>query len=328
MLDSKEKALILEYWQDTGGTLVWDYPVIESTATNSMQKIDAIILVNGFKKILEPKDVDITDKDVIAISVKSSRLDMNLMGRAFFTEKILSTKNLKSLQSVALCTEDDSILGPIFERYPKMELIVIKKELKFESYSEDLKVYRSASEKYIPDFIDVLFISESPPDYIDEKDRSFFYFDNNPPGKDSFFIALIKAIYDIDFKSVNDKKNILGIFKSDGYYLIDVIDYPINKSSQNRIYSDAKKEDILFGESEVFLEKLNILRDEGKMGPDTKIVLLGRSVFNVFYPLLKSKNFKVLNTGKIDLPQTPMDDGFINSIRKILDIQMVFTFEP
>lgn len=326
MLDSKEKALVMEYWQDVGGTLVWDYPLIQPTATNASHRTDAIILVDGFKKILDHKEVDITDKQVIAISVRNSRLDMGLMGRAFFIEKLFSTKNVKSLQSVAICTEDDAILNTFFQRYPRMELVVIKKELKFESFSQDLKIYRSASEKYIPDLINVLFISESPPDYNDEKDRSFFYFEDNPMEKDFFFIALIKAIYDIDFKSVNDKRNILGIFKSDGYYMMDIIDYPINKSSLRKEYSDAKKEDILFGESEVFLEKLNILRDEGRMTKDTKIVLIKKSVFSVFCPLLRSKGYRVLNTEKIDTPSSADDRDFIEAIRKILDIQMVFHF--
>ena len=54
---------------------------------------------------------------------------MYLMGQAFFSVKLIQPFQPKSIKSVALCTQYDDVLGPIFESYENMEVVVCPEDL-------------------------------------------------------------------------------------------------------------------------------------------------------------------------------------------------------
>ena len=49
---------------------------------------------------------------------------MYLMGQAFFSAQLIHRFNPRSVVSVALCSQDDSVLRPLIEQYPNMKVII------------------------------------------------------------------------------------------------------------------------------------------------------------------------------------------------------------
>ncbi len=49
---------------------------------------------------------------------------MYLMGQAFFSAQLIEKFNPRSILSVALCTQDDKVLRPLFEQYPGMKVVI------------------------------------------------------------------------------------------------------------------------------------------------------------------------------------------------------------
>lgn len=51
---------------------------------------------------------------------------MSLMGQAFFSRELLRRFKPASVRAVALCTGDDSVLRPIFEKHTGCKIVVIQ----------------------------------------------------------------------------------------------------------------------------------------------------------------------------------------------------------
>ena len=120
-----ETPLIRKYWKQVGGTLIEEFPVVKPSKDKGRRVIDAIIIPNGDKKILKWNEVSLKGKDIICVQAKWRRLSMSLMGQTFFSQQLLKGFKPKSIMSVALCTEDDSVLRPLLEKYPNMKVVVI-----------------------------------------------------------------------------------------------------------------------------------------------------------------------------------------------------------
>lgn len=50
---------------------------------------------------------------------------MYLMGQALFSAELVKAFNPASIRSVALCTKDDSVLRPLLDPYPNVEVVVM-----------------------------------------------------------------------------------------------------------------------------------------------------------------------------------------------------------
>jgi len=55
-------------------------------------------------------------------------MGMYLMGQTFFSAELVRRFRPASIRSIALCTADDSVLRPLLERYPGIEVIVLPAE--------------------------------------------------------------------------------------------------------------------------------------------------------------------------------------------------------
>ena len=58
------------------------------------------------------------------VQAKAKRLGMSLLGQAFFSAQLMQRFHPRSIESVALVTQDDDVLKPLFEQYPGMRVIV------------------------------------------------------------------------------------------------------------------------------------------------------------------------------------------------------------
>jgi len=177
-------------------------------------------------------------------------------------------------------------------------------------------IYKTHREKYLPEKIKWLFVAESPPAFKGEIPQAYFYFPEIPKA-DSLFYTIIKAIYKIDFeKHVHNRTEILTQFCKDGYYLIDSVDYPINKDRQFNDINNNLREFIIGKNIEAFDNHIASLIQFGNINEMTKTILIKETVYNQHFnnPLLK-----VANDTFIGFPQYIKDRKMIKSISEIIE---------
>jgi hypothetical protein len=119
--------LIEKYWQRVGGTIVFEFPMVRGSATCGKRHLDALILPHGETKIANAQDISLVGRDIIIVQAKDDRLGMYLMGQAVFSVELMRKFNPKSIRSVALCTKDCSVLRPLLDKYPEVEIVIIEK---------------------------------------------------------------------------------------------------------------------------------------------------------------------------------------------------------
>lgn len=180
------------------------------------------------------------------------------------------------------------------------------------------ETYRIAAAKYKPARIRVLFVAESPPYVQVDKRASYFFFEDNP-GADILFATLIEALYRKKYrKGPGCKPRLLGQLKNDGYWLIDAVEFPINRASDGLKCSDREREKIIGEYTTVLLTRLDRLRHEGPIDTCTKIILIKETVFNTLFSLLRSHGYTVINNRYIGFPRYYGDRAVIHAIRRLL----------
>ena len=119
--------MILAYWRQIGGTLVTEFLAVHRSPTCGPRSIDAVILPNGEPRRTHWSAVSLADQDVIVVQAKANRLGMYLMGQALFSAELVRRFNPRSVRSVALCYSGDSILQPLLQPFPHVEVVVLER---------------------------------------------------------------------------------------------------------------------------------------------------------------------------------------------------------
>lgn len=112
------------YWEEIGGLLVEEFVAVKGTKNHGKRVLDGLIILNEEKGIHEGNCYDIEGKDVIVIQTKKNRLGMYLLGQAYFSKFLIEKLNPKSIKSVAICGQDDSIMKNLAKKH-NIEVIVI-----------------------------------------------------------------------------------------------------------------------------------------------------------------------------------------------------------
>jgi len=123
-MSKRETPMTRWYWQQVGGTLIEEFVAVKGTSKCGVRLLEGVIIKDGDFGIAKQSEVSIDGKDVIVIQTKANRLGMYLMGQAFFSAQLIKRFNPRSVVSVALCSQDDSELRPLFEQYPNMKVVV------------------------------------------------------------------------------------------------------------------------------------------------------------------------------------------------------------
>ena len=118
-----ETPLTRKYWDEVGGTLVEEFPAALRGSGNAQRLIDGVIILGEPKRIAKPSEVFIKDKDIIVLQTKANRLGMNLMGQAIVSKRLMEKFEPKSIRSIAICSEGDSVLEQFLADYG-IELVV------------------------------------------------------------------------------------------------------------------------------------------------------------------------------------------------------------
>ena len=181
----------------------------------------------------------------------------------------------------------------------------------------DLREYKAAAERYRPVNIRVLFIAESPPAYTDKAKKSYFFFERNP-GSDILFATVVEAIYDANYrKSDGNKEELLRQFQTDGYWLIDAVEYPINRVNGQKISESDRALEMRANTTNLF-SRLDSLRRDKLLLPDAGIILIKNLVFEILAQPLSEAGYRVLHCRKIGFPRYHRDRDTIQGIRKAL----------
>ena len=112
------------YWQQVGGTLIEEFMAVRRSKDCGRRLLDGVIVKDGEHRIARQEEVTLEDRDAIVVQTKAERLGMPLMGQAFFSAQLIRAFGPRSVVSVALCNRDDSVLRPLFEQYPDMQVVV------------------------------------------------------------------------------------------------------------------------------------------------------------------------------------------------------------
>ncbi len=116
-MSKHETPLTRRFWNEIGGTLIEEFPAVLKGKHNSQRLMDGVIILGGEFKIVDWRDVSLTNKDIIVIQTKASRLGMYLMGQAFFSKELMNKFEPKSVRSVIVCAKDDSVMRPLAEKF-------------------------------------------------------------------------------------------------------------------------------------------------------------------------------------------------------------------
>jgi hypothetical protein len=124
-MSKNETPMTRWYWRQVGGTLIEEFPVVERGPDCERRAVDAIIIVGGVNRIAhwrEPHQLE--GKDIIVVQTKAERLGMYLMGQVFFSARLVERFKPRSVLSVALVNQNDSVLGPLLEAHPGMKVVI------------------------------------------------------------------------------------------------------------------------------------------------------------------------------------------------------------
>ena len=129
-MSKRETPMTRWFWQQTGGTLIEEYPAVTRTKTRGPRWLDAVIVTSLPTAALPPGTaLPLSGHDVIIVQAKNSRLGMYLMGQTLFSVEIIHLFNPRSVRSIALCSQDDELLRPMLERFEGCEVCIAPEDV-------------------------------------------------------------------------------------------------------------------------------------------------------------------------------------------------------
>jgi hypothetical protein len=120
----RETPMLRWYWRQVGGTLVEEFLAVRRGSTNARRLLDGVIICGGEHRIAPHREVSLEGQEVIVVQAKNSRLGMYLMGQVVFSAKLIERFHPKSVLSVALVRQDDSVMRELLEAIPGTQVVV------------------------------------------------------------------------------------------------------------------------------------------------------------------------------------------------------------
>jgi hypothetical protein len=112
------------YWTQIGGTLVEEFCAVRRGPCCGTRLLDGVIIKGGDHRIARQGDVSIEGEDIVIVQAKASRLGMYIMGQVLFSAQLMERFKPRSIESVALVSQDDEVLRPLLEQYAGMRVVV------------------------------------------------------------------------------------------------------------------------------------------------------------------------------------------------------------
>ena len=164
--------------------------------------------------------------------------------------------------------------------------------------------YAKARNKYKPSNISTLLITEAPPCNLDR----YFYFEDVKK-QDSLFLEIMGVLYPEKKqrylkagRPTEGKMELLEMIKEDGYLLFDLYEVP---------------DDVFSVPAEACVEGL-LNRLEKLIDKSTPIIIIKANVFDLCYPMLKTKGFNVINE-RLPFPGSGQQKVFREKFNEIVN---------
>jgi hypothetical protein len=123
-MNDLERRMIRWYWRQVGGTLVEAFPIVARNTGSSPQVVDGLIVRRGKWRIADGTEISLEGHDLIVLHACADRLNLGLMGRAYFAARLVERLRPQSVYSVALVARDDAVLRPLLEECGTMKVVV------------------------------------------------------------------------------------------------------------------------------------------------------------------------------------------------------------
>jgi len=165
--------------------------------------------------------------------------------------------------------------------------------------------YDELRERYRPDHIEVLLIAESPPDPGDG-DRRFFY---TPvlSRHDNLYRGVAQAVYGTSPDvAIADKRAVLERLKRDGFWLIDAVEYPVN-----RLSAGARKRLIA-------AEAPDLVARCRRLDPRRGVIVCKGPVYDAVAQPLRAGGIRVLHDVALPFPLGNWRAHFVAGVRRAL----------
>ena len=123
-----ETPMVLKYWQQIGGTLIEEFPMVRASATCGPRYADAVIVPRGEERRITGSDraaILLEGQEVIVVQAKGKPFGYVPDGPDPLLAGLIRRFNPASVRSVALCTQDDSVPLAAFPPYPHVEVVVM-----------------------------------------------------------------------------------------------------------------------------------------------------------------------------------------------------------
>lgn len=164
--------------------------------------------------------------------------------------------------------------------------------------------YDELRERYRPERLRVLLVAESPPD-PGAAERRFFY---SPVLRaDNLYRGVAQALYDErEDVDVLDKRAVLERLKSEGFWLIDAVDEPVN-----RLGSAARTRAIADGVPRLVDRCI-------ELAPELGVIVCHAKVYAAAAPSLRHAGVRVLHDEPLPFPLGNWRAQFVAGFRKAL----------
>jgi ribosomal protein L14 len=124
-MSKHETPMILWYWQKVGGILIEEFMVVPRTSGSSRRLVDGVIIKSKKNERMPiGSRPSLEGKDVIVIQAKNAKLGMNLMGQTLFSRELVMKFKPRSVISIALCSQNDEVLGSLLEAHDGCKVVV------------------------------------------------------------------------------------------------------------------------------------------------------------------------------------------------------------
>ena len=170
--------------------------------------------------------------------------------------------------------------------------------------------FAQAREKYRPEVIRLLFITEAPPP--EERNR-YFYFEQVRRG-DSLFLEMMKVLFSEEvaaFETVKslraEKPYFLERFQEEGFFLMHGVDRPLPNTTAN-VRSRIYRENVPY----LMQSMLQVAP------PSTPVVLISAVVFQGIGEPLKKSGFRVIHDDLIEFPNSGQQLNFRRKLKPLL----------
>lgn len=166
--------------------------------------------------------------------------------------------------------------------------------------------YEELREQYRPEVLKFLLIGESPPD-PGAGERRFFYAPTLSR-YDNLYRGVALAVYgNRDNFNIQNKMNTLEYLRNDGFWLIDAVENPINKSSRS-----ARRHAIKAAVPSL------VQRCED-LAPERGVIICLDPVYQAAAPALRAAGVTLLHSVALPFPLGNVRAEFIEGFRRALE---------